>query len=98
MRFLVIANPTGTPDSPEHLEALLDAERDWRARHAGRVDVYAWFVTGGGFGVVDVEDEAALYDAIMSHPFTPLSRYDVRPLVDADVASQRTRELFAAAA
>ena len=63
MRFLVIAEPTARAERTE-LDALIDAEQEWRARFAEQLDVYGWFAAGGGFGIIDVDDEASVGQAV----------------------------------
>jgi hypothetical protein len=97
MRFLVLAEPAAPPP-PELLPAIVAAEQEWRARYADRLESYAWFATGGGTGVIDVDDAETLFRAVNEHPFCPFTKVDVRPLADADESGRALAELYAEAA
>jgi hypothetical protein len=95
MRFLVLAEPGMSPN-PEELPSLFAAEKQWRSRYADRLDAYAWFAAGGGCGIIDVDREETLSQAICEHPFYPFTKTEVRPLVDADVAAGQLEAALAA--
>lgn len=80
MRFLVIPEPNTLTPPPELLPSLLAAEKEWRNRYADRLDGYAWFASGGGTGIIDVDDGETLFQAVSEHPFCPFTKIDVRPL------------------
>jgi len=98
MRFLVLSDPGSGPIVPEQLPSLFAAEAAWRERYSDQLEVYGWFVAGGGFGIAGVDDDAMLCRMVAEHPFTPFSKLDVRPIVDADVGAAQWRETFAAGA
>ena len=85
------------PVPEELLPSLFAAEKQWRDRYADRLDSYAWFAAGGGTGIIDVDDAETLAEAIHSHPFSPYSRTEVRPVADADVIARRLEAAGAAA-
>ena len=90
MRFLVTATPKFDVPS-ELLPSLLDAEPEWRERYRDRLDAYAWFPGGGGFGIADVDSEETLSAMVSEHPFSWCSDTQLRPIVDADVAVGQAR-------
>ena len=47
---------------------------------------------GGGFGVVNVADEATLNQIMVEHPLLPFSEVEVHPLVDGDTALDQWRQ------
>jgi hypothetical protein len=96
MRFLVIAEPNGNIVPPELLPALLAEEQEWRQRYRDRLDAYDWFAAGGGFGILDTDDEVVLCRAVAEHPFNPFTTTQVRPIVNADSASGQIREVVEA--
>jgi hypothetical protein len=86
MRFLVISTPR-QPLAPDQLPPLLEAERAWRERYAGRLHAYGWFAEGGGYGVADVDDLETIHRMACEHPLAPFSETTIRPVLGADVAS-----------
>jgi hypothetical protein len=96
MRFLVVGRPK-FPLPLEQLPALLDAESGWYSRHRDRIEVHGWFIGGGGFVIVNVEDEATLNQLVMEHPFTPFSDAEVQPFVDHDTGIRQLAEAVRAA-
>jgi hypothetical protein len=71
---------------------------EWRERHRTKMESFEWFVSGGGFGVVEVADEQELYRLMLEFPFAFTDEIEVRPVVDGDRALQSTREALAALA
>lgn len=67
----------------------------WLERHAARFSTIEFFVAGGGFGVLDVDDSAELHRIIAEHPFTGLSDVEVRPVVDPAAAMANLKAAFA---
>jgi muconolactone delta-isomerase len=57
-----------------------------------------FFVGGGGFGVLDVEDSAELQRIVSEHPFTPFADVEIRPVLEPEKALQILRDGFAARA
>ena len=83
MRFLVTATPKFDVP-PELLPSLLDAEPEWRERYRDRLDAYAWFPGGGGFGIVDVDSEETLT------PWSASTRSAGAPTLDSARSSTPT--------
>ena len=96
MRFLVLTEMTAAPPPDVGLQ-LLAAEQEWRARYADRLETYAWFATGGGAGIIDVDDAETLFAAVNEHPFCPYTNVEVRPLADATDAARQLGALLAGA-
>jgi muconolactone delta-isomerase len=94
MRFLVLAEPAA-PAPFDLIPSLIAAEQQWRERYADRLEAYAWFATGGGTGIIDVDDAETLFQAIAEHPFCPYTKTEVRPLADADDAGRRFEAAYA---
>ncbi len=87
MRVMVLAHPQ-FPIPPDQLPTMIQAFSDWWGRHKGTTFEAAYFFAGGGggFGIANVADEAALHQVMLEWPFTPFSRLEVRPLVDVETA------------
>jgi muconolactone delta-isomerase len=94
MRFLVTSTPRQAP-TPDQVPALLEAERAWRERHAGRLHAYGWFAEGGGYGVADVDDLETIHRMACEHPLAPFSETTIRPVLGADVASATVLDVLA---
>ena len=96
MRVLVLDRGSKVPLQPEHFGPLLDAFADWRERYRSKMESFEWFISGGGFGVVDVADERELHQMMLEYPFAFSDEIEVHPIVDGDTALAATRETFAA--
>ncbi len=95
MHVLIVGVPK-FPTPLEQLSALLDSESNWYERYRDRVEMHGWFVGGGGFVIVDVEDEATLNQIVLEHPFTPFSEVQVQPFVDHDTGLRQFQQLVQA--
>jgi hypothetical protein len=95
MRFLVVATQK-FPAPPEIVPGLIGAAEEWQKRHSDKLETFGLFPGGGGFGIADVPDEAALHQIILENPFTPFSDYEIKVIVDAPTAWRQAREAFAA--
>ena len=72
---------------------LFDGFAAWRARHRDSMESFEFFAGGGGgFGVVNVADEATLNQIMVEHPLLPFSEVEVHPLVDGDTALDQWRQ------
>jgi hypothetical protein len=81
MRALVI----GTPKfqiPPEQLPSTVDGAIAWHERYQDKFQAFGTFPGGGGFGVVEVADEAELNQLIIEMPFSWFSEVEVRTFVD----------------
>ncbi len=57
-----------------------------------------FFVGGGGFGVIDVDDSAKLQRIAAENRFTPFSEVEIRPVVKPGAALAIIGEVMAAQA
>ena len=94
MRALVVVEPR-FPVPPEMFPTLLDGFAAWRDLHRDNMESFEFFVGGGGgFGVVNVPDEATLNRMMVQYPFTPFSEITVRPILEGDTALGQWREIM----
>jgi muconolactone delta-isomerase len=70
----------------------------WLERYSGRMSALEFFIGGGGFGVIDIDDSAELHRIISEHPFTPFADVEIRPVVEPQAAMANLREVSAARA
>lgn len=84
MHFLIISRPR-FPIPPEQLPAMLEALGAWRKKYRSVTEYTAFFAGGGGgFGVVDVKDEAELNQIMLDFPFAPSSDIEIKALIAFD--------------
>jgi hypothetical protein len=95
MRFLVVGLPR-SPVPPEQLSDVVAAEPQWYERHRDKIEVYGWFAGGGGFAIVNVEDDVTLNELVVQHPFLPFSEVQVRAFVDHDTGLRQLEEVVRA--
>jgi muconolactone delta-isomerase len=92
VRVLVVSRPQFFVP-PDQFPVLFDAFADWRERYRGSMESFEFFAGGGGgFGVINVPDEAALNQMMLEYPFLPFSDIEVRPLLDGDAALGQWRQ------
>ena len=95
MRFLVVATPkTAVP--PDMVPMMIDRSEEWQQRYQGKLESFGLFPGGGGFGIVDVSDEAELHRIIVEMPFSPFSDHQIMAIVDGATGWRQSREAFAA--
>jgi hypothetical protein len=97
MRVAVIYRPKDPPPL-EAMPMLMGALGEWVQKHGPRFSTIEFFVGGGGFGVIDLDDSGELQRLMAENPFTPFSEVEVRPVLDPATAMQITGEAFAARA
>jgi len=99
MRFIVISRPKNVFPR-EQLPQMLEQLAQWRERYRSKMEVFEFFNGGGGgFGIVDVSDEAELYQMVSEFPFAPpISDVEVRPIINGDKALVQIRQTIAAMA
>jgi hypothetical protein len=86
MRLLVISRSRFLIP-PEQLPALFQAFAAWRERYRSVSESFEFFAGGGGgYGVVNVADEATFNQMMLEYPFGPLSDLEIRPVIDGDKA------------
>lgn len=77
---------------------LASALGEWVDKYGKRFSTIEFFVAGGGFGVIDVDDSAELYRIVSENPFTALSEVEVRPVLEPSASLAITSEVLAARA
>ena len=95
MRVAVIYRPRQAPP-PEALPMMMAGMGAWLEKYGNRFSTLEFFVGGGGFGVIDVDDSADLHRISAEHPFTPFAEVEIRPVVEPARAMDTLREVFAA--
>ena len=97
MRFVLISRPRNLFPK-EELPQLLDQLAQWRDRHRGKMEIFEFFNGGGGgFGILDVSDEAELYQIVLEFPFNPpIADVEIRPIMNGDKALEQARQTIAA--
>ena len=86
MRIVVISRPK-FPVPPDQLPALIQAFAAWRERYRSVSESFEFFAGGGGgFGVVNVPDEATFNQIMIEYPLGPFSELEIRPVLDGDKA------------
>jgi hypothetical protein len=96
MRCAIIYRPQNPPP-PEIMPELMQRMGGWLNEYGGRLEFTEFFVGGGGFGVLDVDDSIELHRIIAAHPFTPYADVEIRPVVEPGAAMQVLQEVFAQA-
>ena len=92
MRAVVIVRPL-SPVPPDLLPILFEGFANWRERYRDSMESFEFFAGGGGgFGVLNVSDEATLNQIMVEYPLLPFSEVEVHPLVDGDIALNQWRQ------
>ena len=98
MRFLIIVS-NRFPIPPERLPELIEAFADWRERYKSFSETFEFFAGGGGgFGIVNVPDEATLHQSMTEYPFAMFQDLDIRAIIDGDQALAMWKEQIKAMA
>ena len=94
MRTFVLVEPKFfTP--PEIFPTLLEGFVVWREANREHMESFEFFAGGGGgFGILNVPDEATLNRIMVQYPFFPYSEIAVRPILDGDTALEQWREIM----
>ena len=95
MRVAVIYRPRQAPP-PDQLPTMFQGLAEWVQRYRGRMESLYFFVGGGGFAVLDMNDSAELHRMLAEHPFTAFTDVEVRPVLDAETALANLQEVFTA--
>ena len=95
MRVAVIYRPRD-PAPPDAIPMLMAGMDAWLEKYGRRFSTIEFFVAGGGFGVIDVDDSAELHRIAADNPFTPFSEVEIRPVIEPARAMANLREAFAA--
>jgi hypothetical protein len=89
MRVVIISRPK-FPVPPEQALPLFQAFAAWRERYRPVTESFEFFAGGeGGFGVVNVADEAAVHQMMIEYPFGPVSDLEIRPVLNGDQRLRR---------
>lgn len=94
MRALVVSIPRQTPP-PDVVLGMVDAAEAWQERWSGSLESFGLFPGGGGYGVVDVADEAELHRLMAEMPFSPFNEVTIRVIVDGATGWRQMREAIA---
>lgn len=97
MRVAVVYRPRSAPPL-EAVPMLMGAMSQWVETYGGRFTTLEFFVGGGGFGVIEIDDSAELQRIAAENPFTPFSDVEIRPVVEPGAAIAILSEAFAALA
>ena len=95
MRFLVTMVPRQTPP-PDMIMPMIEQAQAWHERYADRFESFGLFPGGGGFGVIDVGDEAELHRVIGENPFALFSELTIRAAVQPEIGWEQAKAIFAA--
>jgi len=91
MRFAVIVRPKHQL-RPEEMPMVHQAFSAWREQYRDRMDVFEFFLGGGGFGIVDVDDAEELNRMLLRNPVVFIGETEVLPILDGDVALRQWGE------
>jgi muconolactone delta-isomerase len=94
MRALVTSTPK-VPPPPDAVIGMIDAAERWQERYASNFESFGLFPGGGGYGIVNVEDEAELHRMLAQMPFGPFSTWEIRVIVDGATGWGQMREAIA---
>ena len=97
MRVAVVYRPRNVPPL-EAFPMLMGAMSQWVEKYGGRFTTLEFFVGGGGFGVIEIDDSAELQRIAAENPFTPFSEVEIKPVVEPGSAIAILSEAFAARA
>ncbi len=75
---------------------LMGAMGQWVEKYGERFSTLEFFVGGGGFGVIDVDDSIELQRMTAENPFTLFSEVEIRPVVEPGAAIESWHEVIAA--
>jgi hypothetical protein len=94
MRAFVLVEPKHFVPR-EMMPTLLDGFATWRDANRQHMESFEFFAGGGGgFGILNVPDEATLNRIMFQYPFFPFSEITVRPILEGDAALGQWREIM----
>ena len=93
MRFAIIYRPK-EPPTREQIPEVIEGMSKWVQKYGGKMESVEFFIGGGGFGVLDIEDAAELTRMITENPFTIHSEIEIKPLIDPATAIAITQEAY----
>ena len=91
MRVAVIVRPKHQIP-PEEMSMVFQAFSAWREQHRAKMEVFEFFLGGGGFGIFDVDDAEELHRIMLQNPIFFIGDTDVTPIVDGDTALRQWGE------
>jgi hypothetical protein len=91
MKALVIGLPK-FQIPPDQLSSIVEGAIEWQERHQDKLSAFGSFPGGGGFGIVEVADEAELNQLIIEMPFSWFSDVQVRPFVEGVTGLQQLKQ------
>jgi hypothetical protein len=92
MRVMVVVKPRFFIPM-EQFPQLIQGFVDWRARHREHMEVFEFFAgSAGGFGIINIDNEAALNLMFIEYPFSPYSEIEFRPILDGDAALRQWQQ------
>jgi hypothetical protein len=98
VRVLVLVR-SRYPVPPDQFPAMVEGFVAWRDRYRSIMESFEFFAgSDGGFGVVNAPDEAALNQMMLEFPFGLVSKVDIYPVIDGDVALGQLRQAMQAMA
>src|ERR671932_772513 len=93
MRVALIYRPRNAAP-PELVPQLFQQMREWITRYESRMETIGFFVSGGGFAVLDSEDAAELQRMTAENPFTPFADVECTPWSTPRPHYERSRSCF----
>ncbi len=95
MKLVVTYRPKAPPP-PNMMADMFEGLAQWVGRYGPQFETLYFFAAGGGFGVIDIDDSAALQRMLAEHPFTVFADVEIRAVVDPQTALTNLQEAFAA--
>ncbi len=94
MKLMVTYRPKQAPP-PAEMPGMFARLAQWVETYGPQMETLYFFAGGGGFGVIDLDDSAAVQRMMAEHPFTPYADVEIRAVVPAADALATLREVFA---
>lgn len=96
MRCLVLSQPGPMPPPSDQMPRLVDAFVAWRDKYRAKMEAFEFFAgRPGGFGIVNVRDEAELSQIMMEFPWAPFSEIKIDLIVSGDTGLKQLKESVA---
>jgi muconolactone delta-isomerase len=95
MRCLVLVHPKFMLPL-DQLPAMTEGFAAWRERYRPQMEAFEFFAgSAGGFGILNVADEATLNQIMLEFPFALYSEIEVRPILTGDAALKQWQQAVA---
>ena len=85
MRVVVISRPKHRLQ-PQEMPMLFQGFSAWREKYRHKMEAFEFFLGGGGFGIVDVDDTEQLNQMLLENPILFVGETEVTPILDGDTA------------